>query len=127
MDGSLTVLIVEDNAVNQMVIDELLRGFGHKTFLAENGQQALELVAAGNIDLVLMDCQMPVMDGFEATRRLRDREAEQGRPRLTIIAVTANAIKGDRERCLEAGMDDYVSKPINTVKLKAALAKHAPS
>lgn len=126
-EGSLTVLIVEDNAVNQMVIDELLRGFGHETILAENGEQALEFVAAGNIDLVLMDCQMPVMDGFEATRRLRELETEQGRPRLPIIAVTANAIKGDRERCLEAGMDDYVSKPINTAKLIAAIATHTPS
>ncbi len=124
---SLCVLIVEDNAVNQMVIDELLRGFGHTTVLAENGQQALGCVIQGNIDLVLMDCQMPVMDGFEATRRLRDMEAEQGTPRLPIIAVTANAIKGDRERCIAAGMDDYVSKPINTAKLTEAILKHAPA
>ena len=120
----LNVLIVEDNAVNQLVIDELLRGFGHTTVLAENGQMALDRVAEGNIDLVLMDCQMPVMDGFEATRRLRELEAGQNLPRLPIIAVTANAIKGDRERCLAAGMDDYVSKPINTEKLQAAIHTH---
>lgn len=126
-ERSLCVLIVEDNAVNQMVIDELLRGFGHTTVLAENGQQALGCVIQGNIDLVLMDCQMPVMDGFEATRRLREMEAEQGTPRLPIIAVTANAIKGDRERCIDAGMDDYVSKPINTAKLAEAILKHAPA
>ena len=125
-DGNqLNVLIVEDNAVNQLVIDELLRGFGHNTVLAENGQQALDRVAEGNIDLVLMDCQMPVMDGFEATRRLRELEENNGSPRLPIIAVTANAIKGDRERCLAAGMDDYVSKPINTAKLAAAIRAHA--
>lgn len=124
---SLCVLIVEDNAVNQMVVDELLRGFGHTTVLAENGEQALGLVIKGNIDLILMDCQMPVMDGFEATRRLREMEAEQGSPRMPIIAVTANVIKGDRERCFEAGMDDYVSKPINTAKLTAAIRKHGPS
>jgi len=122
---TLNVLIVEDNAINQLVIDELLRGFGHTTVLAENGQQALDRVAEGNIDLVLMDCQMPVMDGFEATRRLRELEKEQNLPRLPIIAVTANAIKGDRERCLAAGMDDYVSKPINTAKLAYAIRTHA--
>jgi len=107
-----------------MVIDELLRGLGHTTVLAENGKQALEFVAKGNIDLVLMDCQMPVMDGFEATLRLREIEEEQGTARLPIIAVTANAIKGDRERCLDVGMDDCVSRPTNTEKLAAAILKH---
>jgi len=120
---SLNILIVEDNPVNQMVIDELLHDFGHTTVLAENGEQALECVKQGNIDLVLMDCQMPVMDGFEATRHLRTMEAQRGAPRMPIIAVTSNAIKGDRERCLDAGMDDYVSKPINTTKLAASISK----
>jgi len=120
----LNVLIVEDNPVNQMVMDELLTDFGHTSVLAENGQQAIQRVEAGNIDLVLMDCQMPVMDGFEATRRLRAMEKERGTPRLPIIAVTSNAIKGDRERCLQAGMDDYVSKPVNTAKLVASIEKH---
>jgi len=104
---SLNILIVEDNPVNQMVIDELLHDFGHTTVLAENGEQAIECVQQGNIDLVLMDCQMPIMDGFEATRHLRTMEAQRGAPRMPIIAVTSNAIKGDRERCLDAGMDDY--------------------
>jgi len=122
---ALNILIVEDNAVNQMVIDELLQEFGHTTVLAENGELALKKVAEGNIDLVLMDCQMPVMDGFEATRRLREKEKQEGNPRMPIIAVTSNAIKGDRERCLEAGMDDYVSKPIDTAKLAAAISEHA--
>jgi len=122
---SLNILIVEDNAVNQMVIDELLHDFGHTTVLAENGEQAIECVQQGNIDIVLMDCQMPVMDGFEATRRLRTMEAQSGKPRMPIIAVTSNAIKGDRERCLDAGMDDYVSKPINTTKLAASISKYA--
>ncbi len=121
---SLNILVVEDNAVNQMVIDELLHEFGHTTVLAENGKQAIERVEEGNIDLVLMDCQMPVMDGFEATRRLREIESERGKPRMPIIAVTSNAIKGDRERCLNAGMDDYVSKPINTAKLIVAIETH---
>jgi len=121
---SLNILIVEDNAINQMVIDELLLGFGHTTVLAENGAEAIDRVEEGNIDLILMDCQMPVMDGFEATRRLRSMEIERGLPRMPIIAVTSNAIKGDRERCINAGMDDYVSKPIDTAKLVGAIEYH---
>jgi len=124
---SLNILVVEDNAVNQMVIDELLHDFGHTTVLAENGEQAIECVGRGDIDLILMDCQMPVMDGFEATRRLRTMEAQRGSARMPIIAVTSNAIKGDRERCLDAGMDDYVSKPINTAKLAASISKYSDS
>jgi len=124
---ALNILVVEDNAVNQMVIDELLHDFGHTTVLAENGEQAIECVKKGDIDLILMDCQMPVMDGFDATRRLRTMEAQQNAPRMPIIAVTSNAIKGDRERCLDAGMDDYVSKPINTTKLAASISKYAGS
>jgi len=122
---SLNILVVEDNAVNQMVIDELLHDFGHTTVLAENGEQAIECVKQGHIDLVLMDCQMPIMDGFEATRHLRTMEARNDSPRMPIIAVTSNAIKGDRERCLHAGMDDYVSKPIDTTKLAAAINKYS--
>ena len=120
----LNVLVVEDNPINQLVIDELLNEFGHTTVLAENGKVGLQRVEEESIDLVLMDCQMPVMDGFEATRRLRAIEEEEGRPRMPIIAVTSNAIKGDRERCLDAGMDDYVSKPISTEKLFRAIEKN---
>ena len=122
---SMNILIVEDNPVNQMVIDELLHELGHTTVLAENGKQALECIDEEAIELILMDCQMPIMDGFEATRRLRQRETDKGIPRLPIIAVTSNAIKGDRERCLDAGMDDYVSKPINTAKLAASISKYS--
>lgn len=120
----LNVLIVEDNPINQLVVDELLQGFGHSTEVVENGKLALDKIAAGSFDLVLMDCQMPVMDGFEATRTLRKREADNNLPRLPVVAVTANVIKGDRERCLQAGMDDYVSKPINSAKLVEAIEKH---
>lgn len=126
-DTELNVLIVEDNPINQLVIDELLQGFGHKTVVVENGKQALEKIVANSFDLVLMDCQMPVMDGFEATRELRKLESEKNLPRLPVVAVTANAIKGDRERCLQAGMDDYVSKPVNTAKLEEAINKHVRS
>jgi len=124
-DNPLNILVVEDNVVNQMVIDELLNSFGHTTVLAENGQQALERLEQGGIDLILMDCQMPVMDGFEATRQIRSIEKQRGLPRMPIIAVTSNAIKGDRERCINAGMDDYISKPVNTAKLVASIAEHS--
>ena len=97
---------------------------GYKTKLADDGEQALQVIAEGGVDFILMDCQMPVMDGFEATIRIREIEDEQGLPRMPIIAVTANAIKGDRERCLEAGMDDYVTKPIDTKRLEDAISKH---
>ena len=120
----MNVLVVEDNPVNQMVIEELMLAAGHTVALAENGEEALERIAAEKIDLVLMDCQMPVMDGFEATMKIRELEAENGTPRLPIIAVTANAIMGDRERCLDAGMDDYVTKPIDNKKLEEAILRH---
>ena len=123
-NAELTVLIVEDNPVNQMVIQELMMASGYETKLADDGEQALQIIAEGGVDFVLMDCQMPVMDGFEATIRIREIEDEQGLARMPIIAVTANAIKGDRERCLDAGMDDYVTKPIDTKRLEDAISKH---
>src|SRR5205807_9776693 len=86
---------------------------GFSCEIAGDGHKALEMLAVGKFDLVLMDCHMPGIDGFETTRRFRELETIAGRPRLPIIALTANAIRGDRERCLEAGMDDYVTKPID--------------
>mgnify|MGYP000002473464 CR=1 FL=1 len=125
-ERSLNILVVEDNPVNQMVTEELLLAAGHVVMVADNGAEALDHIeSAGDIEMVLMDCQMPVMDGFEATRKLRAIEAKSGRPRLPVIAVTANAIKGDRERCIEAGMDDYVSKPIDVKLLEAAIRKYS--
>jgi len=121
---AMNVLVVEDNPVNQMVIQELMIAAGHTVVVAENGVEALKCMEAGNIELVLMDCQMPVMDGFETTTRIREMEAENGTPRLPIIAVTANAIKGDRERCLNAGMDDYITKPIDSKRLHDAIFRH---
>jgi CheY-like chemotaxis protein/HPt (histidine-containing phosphotransfer) domain-containing protein len=112
------VLLAEDNHVNQVVAAEILEHAGITCDIVNNGAQAVEAVMMCHYDLVLMDCQMPEMDGFEATRRIRDWEAgaQIGRTaddRLPIIALTANAVKGDRERCLEAGMSDHVAKPIN--------------
>jgi signal transduction histidine kinase/ActR/RegA family two-component response regulator len=112
--GNADILLVEDNRVNQKVAMALLERRGYRVTVAENGARALELLTASNAPfaLILMDMQMPVMDGLEATRQIRGFEAAHGRPRLPIIAMTANAMQGDRETCVEAGMDDYLSKPI---------------
>ncbi|MGC9457665.1 MAG: ATP-binding protein [Halothiobacillaceae bacterium] len=118
--AGLRVLVAEDNAVNQKLVRALLSKQGIEPEVVANGEQALERIQAESFDLVLMDCQMPVMDGFEATRRLRARESETG-GRLPVIALTANAMEGDRQRCLDAGMDDYLAKPIVTERLLALL------
>jgi signal transduction histidine kinase/CheY-like chemotaxis protein len=112
--GNADILLVEDNRVNQKVAIALLERRGYRVTVAENGALALELVTAPDAPfaLILMDMQMPVMDGLEATRQIRSFEAAHGRPRLPIVAMTANAMQGDRENCVAAGMDDYVSKPI---------------
>ena len=116
------VLLAEDNAMNQELALEMLEDTGYRVTLVENGRQALAALASEAFDVVLMDCQMPELDGFEATRRLRQQEAETGRRRTPVIALTANAMSGDSDRCLEAGMDDYVAKPYSRDKLLAALA-----
>jgi PAS domain S-box-containing protein len=107
------VLLAEDNEVNQEVARELLLDAGCSVEVVGNGKLASEAAAARRYDIVLMDCQMPEMDGFEATATIRRREKENGSPRQPIIALTANAVEGDRERCLSAGMDNYVTKPID--------------
>jgi signal transduction histidine kinase/CheY-like chemotaxis protein len=107
----LKILLAEDNSVNQMVATRLLRNFGAEPDVAENGQVAISMVRQKHYDLVLMDCQMPVVDGFEATQRIRQESADRAH-RLPIVALTANAMAGDREACLRAGMDDYLTKPI---------------
>ena len=111
--------MAEDNDINQVVTTKVLAKAGFACDVVENGAQALEALSKSAYDLVLMDCQMPEMDGFEATRRFREHEttvATASRP-LPIIALTANAMGGDRERCLDAGMTDYLSKPIDPFKL----------
>jgi signal transduction histidine kinase/DNA-binding response OmpR family regulator/HPt (histidine-containing phosphotransfer) domain-containing protein len=124
------VLLVEDNRVNQEVARRLLSTLGVQTAVAENGQQAILAIQAGGFDLVLMDCQMPVMDGYEATRVVRDRERSCGpgavSQHLPILAMTANALPGDREKCLAAGMDDYLTKPIKRDALAGALGRWLP-
>ncbi len=120
------VLLVEDNPVNRQVAQRILTLLGLSLELAENGKEALEKLDAGHFDLVLMDCQMPVMDGYTATRVRRTREAEARLPRMPIIAMTANAMAGDREKCLGAGMDEYLSKPMNRGLLETTLRKWLP-
>nr|WP_228260782.1 ATP-binding protein [Marinobacter orientalis] len=121
--GSLNLLLVEDNQVNQIVASSMLRKLGHRVTLAENGKRALAALKSGEFDIVLMDCQMPVMDGYEATRRIRENPAWRNLP---VIAVTANVMQGDRDDCLQAGMNDYITKPYNRAELKAIIDRWAP-
>lgn len=127
----MRVLLVEDNSVNLAVAQRLLQVLGCSVVTATDGQQALQHLHSERVDLVLMDCQMPVLDGYQATRRWRAHEADTGAARQPIVAMTANAMAGDRERCLQAGMDDYLSKPVNRASLLACLqrwqANAAPS
>lgn len=119
------VLVAEDNRINQMFVTELLMHCGCTCDVASNGDEALAALQCHGYDLVLMDCQMPEMDGFTAAEEIRRREANgQLSSHHPIIALTANALNGDRERCLAAGMDDYLSKPIAVIQLQAMLAKY---
>jgi len=121
------ILLVEDNPVNLGVVRRVLERLGVQTLVAHNGREALEQLQAQPLDLVFMDCQMPVMDGYEATRQWRKQETQQGRPALPVIAMTANAMQGDREKCLQAGMDDYLAKPVSIADLQAMLQQWMPS
>ena len=113
----LKILLAEDNKVNQKLAMVLLQGRGHHVVLAGNGREALKILEKEEFDLVLMDVQMPEMDGFEATRIIREREKREDMPHVSIVAMTAHAMKGDRELCIEAGMDEYLTKPINPEEL----------
>jgi len=121
----LRILVAEDNEVNQKVTSRMLERLGYRCDLAENGQDALDALARSDYDVVFMDCQMPVMDGFEATRQIRLLEGENRR--IEIIATTADALKGTRERCIESGMDGYISKPIDLDELAAVLERFGGS
>ena len=125
LDGTLSgrVLSVEDNEVNQMIVSAMLTNLGLAVTTARDGAQAIELYGANDFDLLLMDCEMPGMDGYEASRRIRALEAETARPRTPIVAVTAHALTGDREECLKAGMDDYLSKPVSERRMADVLTR----
>jgi CheY-like chemotaxis protein/HPt (histidine-containing phosphotransfer) domain-containing protein len=121
----LRVLVAEDNPVNRLVALKLLEKLGHSVVQVEDGKQALEAFGRQRFDLILMDVQMPGMDGFEATAAIRATEATSGE-HVPILALTAHAMKGDRERCIEKGMDDYVAKPVQVDDLIAAIARVVP-
>lgn len=118
------ILLAEDNPVNQEVAAAMLKKSGLQVEIANNGQQAVELASTGQFDIILMDCQMPVMDGYQATRLIRQQQNQNDC--LPIIALTANALEGDRTRCLQAGMDDYLTKPYSLIQLQQILARWLP-
>ncbi len=128
--SGLRILVVEDHELNRRMAMLMLQKLGYRPQFVENGREALDALERGTFDLVLMDCQMPVMDGYAATRHIRDREARGsggggGRRRVAIVALTANAMRGDVEKCLEAGMDGYLSKPVRLEDLRTAIARFA--
>ena len=116
------MLLAEDNAVNQRVAVRMLERLGCRVDVAGNGLEALDLSSRLPYDIIFLDCQMPELDGYGAARAIRKREA--GGPRVPIIALTANAMDGDREECLAAGMDDYLTKPVAMASLASALQRH---
>jgi CheY-like chemotaxis protein len=118
-DQSPRILLAEDNVINRRVAELILKHAGFAVDMATDGTEAVEAHASRPYDLILMDSQMPIMDGFEATRRIR----ELGQPQPVIIAITANALPGERERCLSIGMDDYLSKPFTADQLRTVVRK----
>jgi CheY-like chemotaxis protein len=120
----LRILLAEDNPVNQLLATRMLEREGHLVKLVRNGEEAVEAALSGDYDLVLMDVEMPVMDGLEATRRIRAGTNGSG-SRLQIVAITANASSGDEARCLEAGMDGFLTKPFTSERLRSALEAYA--
>jgi CheY-like chemotaxis protein len=122
-EGARSILVAEDNLVNQKLAVAMIEKMGYRVQLASNGDEAFAKWREGGFEMILMDVQMPVVDGFEATRRIRRAEKDSG-AHIPIIAMTAHAMSGDRERCLEAGMDDYVSKPVNRKTLEDAISRY---
>jgi CheY-like chemotaxis protein len=120
-DRQAPVLVVEDNPTNQRVVGLLLRKWGYRSVVVENGREAVAACGEQDFGAVIMDCQMPVMDGLEATRTIRAREP--GEQRVPIIALTAGADLSSRENCLAVGMDDYLTKPVDARQLESALAR----
>jgi two-component system sensor histidine kinase/response regulator len=122
-DFPMRILIAEDNVINQQVIEYILQKLGYAPVMVANGREAVDATAAGDFDIVLMDLQMPDMDGLEATRLIRERHAGH---QPVIIALTANAMEGDEEECLQAGMNDYLGKPVKLEEVIDKLRRWAP-
>ncbi|KAH8431686.1 response regulator, partial [Aspergillus melleus] len=125
--NSLSILLAEDNEVNQKVALKFLEKHEHVVTIVENGQEALQMVQKARFDVILMDIQTPVMGGFESTTLIRQHEILHGLSRTPIIALTAHAMFGDREKCLAAGMDDYLSKPLNQNQMMQMIVKYSNS
>jgi CheY-like chemotaxis protein len=119
----IRILLAEDNSFNLKVAQGILGKLGYKADVAANGLEAVQALELIDYDIVLMDCMMPEMDGFEATSKIRNPESKVLNHKVPIIAMTANAMTGDRERCVKAGMDDYLSKPVRKDELAAVLEK----
>ena len=120
------ILVAEDNVINQKVASRMLEKLGHQVDVAANGEEAITAVADGAYHICFMDCLMPEVDGYTATKAIRVHEKQTGE-HLPIIAMTANAMPGDRERCLEAGMDDFLCKPVRVDELSAVIDRWRPS
>lgn len=127
--NNIKILLVEDNKVNQDVALMILEDIGYEADIAQNGQQCLDMLssAATPYQLILMDCQMPVLDGYEATRKIRAGEAGKHYSSIPIISMTANALKGDEDKCRATGMTGYISKPIDEEKLVNLIKLHSPA
>jgi CheY-like chemotaxis protein len=122
--STLNILLAEDNPVNQKVALRVLKHLGYQADVVNNGREAIEAIATKSYDLILMDIQMPEMNGLEATEYIRDREKISQRPPIAIVAITANASHDDQFTCSDAGMNDYISKPIQIDKLKDILQRY---
>ena len=118
------ILVADDDPTQQLVIAAVLKKSGYRVCTAPNGKVAVELFGQAGPDIVLMDCQMPELDGYQATRAIRQLESESNEGPVTIIAITGNALKGDREKCIAAGMDDYLSKPFTGDQLREVISKY---
>ena len=129
LPDALSIMVVDDNRFNRSLTRTILRkmgGPGWKISLAEGGREALALIEEERPDLILMDVMMPEMDGLECTRTIRDRDSRAGKTPVAIVAMTAYAMEGDRQRCLDAGMDDYIAKPVEAEKLREVIGKNLP-
>lgn len=118
------LLLVEDDATNAVVAEELLMSMGFSVDIAENGRKCIEMIQATEYSFILMDCTMPVLDGYETTKEIRILEIEGIIERCPIVALTGNTGEGEREKCLEVGMDDYIPKPVSEEALIEAIEKH---